>query len=209
MKLQPLWRFLRQPGTRRAERALWQGATSVERLGELGAQWLDGTIRTQIGVVGPYTTPSPSTWTLLPLLAALNRAGFYTTSAQPGSDHVRDGVRWSTKAAVEGFLAPSFDLPQLYAAIVSSGLDMRITNAREATNGLTSDGIVVTERDGQPWTRFGRSLTDANIRQLWDGFPRAVTALSQCMQVTVAEAQFGPSNRLWELLTPMTARVAR
>lgn len=63
--------------------ALWAGARTLDDLGALGARWLEGDLR---GVPGYLADrPANETTTLVPTLAALNRAGWWTDGSQPGT----------------------------------------------------------------------------------------------------------------------------
>jgi len=62
---------------RSAARA-WSSARTLTDLGELTAQWLEGSLATLAG--GAYRGgPDEETGPLVPVLAALNRAGYVTT----------------------------------------------------------------------------------------------------------------------------------
>lgn len=70
------------------DRRRWARAQSLAELGELTALWLEERI-----VAHPsYGDLAPETFSLVALLARLNRAGFVTTSSQPGSrEHIGYG----------------------------------------------------------------------------------------------------------------------
>jgi hypothetical protein len=75
----------------------WPAAVTLEELGELVAQWLEGRI---IGVTPFYGgPPDPETTELIPVLASLNRSGFVTEHSQPGEV---DGDS-AQRAAVSGY----------------------------------------------------------------------------------------------------------
>src|SRR6266536_3121043 len=59
----------------------WMSATSLAELGELTALWLEGEIGQAPTNLGP---PAGETAELIPVLAAVNRAGLVTDCSQPG-----------------------------------------------------------------------------------------------------------------------------
>jgi len=75
----------------------WAAAVTLEQLGDLVAQWLEGRISSAPfnAVEGP---PDSETGPLVPVLAQLNRSGFVTEDSQPGEI---DGD-WAQRAFVTG-----------------------------------------------------------------------------------------------------------
>ncbi len=66
----------------------WRAARTLAGLGELTAEWLEGTIAS-IPTVVPGYGPDEETAALIPVLAACNRAGYVTTVSQPGEKSAR------------------------------------------------------------------------------------------------------------------------
>lgn len=75
----------------------WKDAVTLADLGELGARFLEGTVRSQ-PCYAEGIGPDPETMPHIATLAAVNRAGFHTHNSQAGDD---DGYRQS--AWVDGF----------------------------------------------------------------------------------------------------------
>ncbi len=153
-------------------RNLWRSATTLADLGELTAAALEGTVPQQPGW-GGESGIAPETRTLVPTLAALCRAGFVTTSSQPGFDDsttVRpDGQPdWQQRAAVQGY-TDALTLEWLTAAIVPTRFQMVIwTIPRHPLVGTwilagLNTGVAVTREHGADRTWFGRQVTEAEI----------------------------------------------
>jgi hypothetical protein len=70
------------------DEALWRSARTLADLGELTARWIEGAIASQPGYFGAADLESDD---LVPVLAAVNRAGFRTDTSQPGELPVLDG----------------------------------------------------------------------------------------------------------------------
>jgi hypothetical protein len=197
---------MRLPWMSRRDRALWRAADTVGQLGTAGALWLGGGIASQPGYAPRYG-PDTETLPLVEVLAAVNRAGFYTTCSQPGLEKTgMDGDWWQQKAAVTGFVTAGRDLRDMIDAAEEAGLDIVLTDCWDADNGHTHPGIVCTTRDGEPYTQFGATLTRSDIEFLWSGFPAAVTALQHAPQITFADPHFGPSTRLWDVLATIAGQ---
>ena len=106
--------------TSKSDLAAWGSARTLADLGELTARWIEGTIASQPGYCGPSDIEDPA---LVPLLAALNRAGFVTTGSQAGeSGPGYDGAHWQQRAAVEGFAGPA-----MTSALIGAASDTGLT----------------------------------------------------------------------------------
>src|SRR5690242_948094 len=82
----------------------WACARTLADLGQLTARWLEGDLAT---VPGYGCRPAAETALLVPVLAAVNRAGYVTAGSQPGhAGPGYDRARWEQRAAVEGLAAP-------------------------------------------------------------------------------------------------------
>jgi Domain of unknown function (DUF6919) len=66
----------------RSERRVWADARTLDDAGELTAQWLDGTIRSQPGYYGPCDVDEDYCPGLTATLVACNRNGFVTMNSQ-------------------------------------------------------------------------------------------------------------------------------
>jgi hypothetical protein len=65
-------------------RRQWRAAKTVADIGKLTAAWLEGRLPSQPGYEA-NCGPDEDTRELVPVLAALNRAGYATSSYNPGS----------------------------------------------------------------------------------------------------------------------------
>jgi hypothetical protein len=144
---------------------------------------------------------------MVPVLAALNRAGFVTTGSQPGFDGGgHEGARWQQRAAVEGFSGRRAMLALTWAA-GEAGLVVvahdpaslprwRVDHSRSAG---------VTRRHDRVVTRFGAHLPRRFIRDSWTGWgachPDAAAALCGAWQVTVIDPGWGREGLLWDVLS--------
>lgn len=176
----------------------WKTARTVADLGTLMADWLEGRIATRPGYCA--TDTDPETAPLLPVLVAANRAGFVTDNSQPGCDEAGfDGARWRQRAAVDGWIAD----PDLYARLT--------TAARNAGLAITTDEpMVVTTREGEPYTAFGGTIPRRDMRVIWGGINRrAFAAVKAAHFVAIVDPAWGESDRLWRLLDQITREAGR
>lgn len=118
-----------------AEDAGLARARTLADLGELTARWLEGKIKSLPTVIPGYG-PDEETTKLIPVLAAVNRAGYVTDFSQPGEAE----RRWTQRAAVSGF-ASAATFTALCAAAANSGL---IINAARAGAEPLPINIVVS-----------------------------------------------------------------
>lgn len=187
-----------------ADRALWASARTFADLGELMARWLEGGIRSRPAYT-PGAGPDEETGELIPLLAAVNRAGFLTDNSQPGDDGPGyDGRRWQQRAAVEGFITDHTLLNRVLKKTRRAGLLAVVHHGarRAARNGET-----VTWRGDDPHTAFGCYLHRRDVMHAWQGISHdALAELVNARQVALIEPQPGPSTRLWDTLTDLTGR---
>lgn len=183
----------------RADRQVWQSATTLSDLGELTAQWLEGRIPSQPGY-SPGYGPDPETDDLIPVLAAVNRSGFVTECSQPGEDCTGyDGAHWRQRAAVEGF-ADERTLDWLATFMDVAGVDIRWSKPRRKSFDH-STCIWVTEREGRGCTGFGTVMSAAQVESQYDDCsPAAIAALQDAWQVTIVDLEWGRNDRLWPAL---------
>lgn len=172
-------------GMSRADRRAWAEARTVADLSQLMARWLDGDLKSWPGNAPGYG-PDDETRSLVPALAAANRAGFLTTCSQPGSDRAGfDGAHWRQRAAVEGLVADADMLRRVQRAAQRHGL--RVTTGGQWTG--------VTDRNGELITVFGQRIDDRIRRSTWPGIHRvAYRAVVAAQQVTVVHPVWGPSG---------------
>ncbi|MFJ4879946.1 DUF6919 domain-containing protein [Streptomyces sp. NPDC088745] len=190
---------IRLPWPSRADRRLWRAATTFSDLAELTARWLEGDIRSCAGNMPNYG-PDEETLSLIPCLAAANRAGFLTDDSQPGhaaADYA--GNLWQQRAAVTGFVADPELLTRLVDSAEQAGLDLLV----RFQDDVHHPGLVVSRINGLDYTRFGRTLTRSELRHAWHSRlvgDTAFDAVARATQLTIADTVFEPSGILWTVL---------
>lgn len=199
---------------RRAEVQPWHQAETLEDVGELTAQWAEGTMKYHPG--GYDQGPAEETLGIAPALVTLNRNGFVTSGSQPGEgpEESYDGGTYWQRAAVDGHVdAATAD--RLEAACVEAGLTfVRNGPARWRTSWRSSVPVTVTARDGVTddppaggcldagyyvHTGFGTHLSRRAVKFHFDGC--AADALRAAEQVTVIDPVWGRKDHLWNTLT--------
>jgi hypothetical protein len=187
------WRLVFPPA---ADLAPWTQARTLADLGELTAQWLEGTIPAEPGYCGG---PDPETLPLVPVLAWLNRAGYVTDGSQPGDT----GGSWEQRAAVSGFAAPQ-TARVVIAAADAAGLIVITDPVTPRRRTRLAGRQPVTRIGGRPCTWFGATLPARHLRDPWTGYGichrDAVDALCQAWQVTVIDPEWGRDSLLWPVL---------
>ncbi|MFF3982709.1 DUF6919 domain-containing protein [Streptomyces sp. NPDC001828] len=186
---------------RSAARA-WSSARTLTDLGELTAQWLEGSLATLAG--GAYRGgPDEETGPLVPVLAAVNRAGYVTTQSQPGLDGPAfDGRRWRQRAAVM-CLTDTEGLQRLTRTARDAGLLLAVH--RTCSRGPVRD-ILATTWGGREHTSFGGRVPKGYIRLEYRGCHReAVRAAIDAHQVTLVDPVWGRDTLLWPALTEALA----
>lgn len=201
---------MRLPWMTRRDRRAWRSATTVTDLGQLTARWLEGDLKTMAGCV-PNTGPDDETATLIPTLAAANRAGFLTDCSQPGLDGTgHDGARWQQRAAVTGFIADPDLLDGIRYAAANAGLIVIIHRPGDPVGEAAPGYAVVTLRDGRPYTAFGERIQPGTINATWPGTSAtARRAVAAAAQVTLVDPHYGRDDRLWPLLDQLTHPLTR
>lgn len=180
------------------DRRRWVRARSLAELGELTALWLEERI-----VAHPsYGALAPETFPLLALLARLNRAGFVTTSSQPGrcEDFGFGTFLWAQRPAIEGVADPA-TAARLCAAAAAAGLYVTSAPATADFPQVAGKALTVTTRNGRPYTVFGPATWPA-VRELFRGCdnPALEGELRAAWQVTIADLRFEPADLLWHTL---------
>jgi hypothetical protein len=180
--------------------ARWESARTLDDLGELTAQWLEGAIRS-IPTVVPGYGPDEETILLIPVLAAANRAGYVTDFSQPGED-VND---WVQRAAVSGFASPAV-LAALVAAAADT--DLMITAGRAGENDWGTTAVVSVDNGREnTWAGGAQSLDAIRYGYEGDCHPAAVEALCGAWQVTLVDPVWGRNDLLWPVLKAFAASV--
>jgi len=184
----------------RADRKRWASARTLADVGELTAQWLEGEISERPGYCGP---PDDETASLIPALAACNRAGYVTDGSQPGGSGWYEGTHWEQRAAVEGF-ADVETWVRLQDAC--ERLPVMIL-ARQAPRWRCRyrTAIPVTRSGGWPCTRFGTTLSRRYLADDWAGYgecsAEAVDAICDAWQITLIDTEWGRRDSpLWAAL---------
>ncbi len=172
-----------------AEVAAWREITTIRGLGDLTAQWLEGQLRYGGPNNGGYR-PDHETASLVPALAAMNRAGFATEFSQPGE--VRGS--WLQRAAVSGFcdartaevLEAACLATELICLVYPPGVDVPVD-------------LPVSRDGGRAYTGAGMSVGVGEIVQLWAGTCsyELAQALANSHQVTIIDPAWGRDDLLW------------
>lgn len=181
----------------------WRTARTLDDLGALTAQWLEGEISTRPGYMRG-AGPDPETTALIPVLARMNRTGFVTDSSQPGEPD--DGDGWVQRAAVTGFADMRLAF-RLAAAAERAELLVIVSSDRLGFRHGEGDDITVTCDDGDPYTSFG-PLPAAVVRDEvtgWGLCRNAVDALCAACQLTVVDPEWGRDGVLWDVLAAALA----
>ena len=188
-----------------ADRQAWQSARTLADLGALAACWLERSITSQPGYAAGYG-PAEETLPLVPVLAALNRAGYFTNGSQPGmAGRGFDGAHWEQRAAVEGFASAGLT-SALGAAAERAGLIVIALDpaARPKVRINGRPAVDVTRRGGRARTAFGAHLSRAHLYDAHTGYgicrPDAIAAVCGAWQVTVIDPEWGRPDVLWAVL---------
>lgn len=180
--------------------ARWHGARTLGDLGELAALWLEGEIASMPGTFG---RPDSETTPLVPVLAAVNRSGFYTWQSQPGVLRNKNGC--PQRADISGF-ASGETFARLMAAV--AGADLVVAAAR----GLEEDwGMLLVITPGAPGeedTKDGGSQSREALEASYipPCHPDAVRALRDAWQITLIDPVWGRNDQLWPLLEKFAGR---
>lgn len=196
-----LSRLLGRGPLTRADRKLWAAAQTLDDLGELTAQWIEGKIESQPCYYGPVDVDEAPG--LPEALIACNRAGYVTNSSQEGHDGPgHDGAHWRQLAAVTG-LTTQDTYRRLHASLTPHGFVV----VGHPVPRRSGHATVVTWREATAWTRFGGVDRD-DIEFAYDECSAAAVAAAQAAWVvTVHDPQPG-RNTLWPVLE-RTARSLR
>ncbi len=194
---------------RRTRRLDWSSASSLEDLGELTARYLAGEADESPTYAGSV---NPETAEILGPLTALNRAGLVTDMSQPACRY----GEWVQRAAVAGFC--SADLAgRLSAACADADLGFTaVAPGERPRRGVDrSREVIITMRNGRPYTGLGAPDSTRALRRLWE--PElsrdGLAALLGAHAVYVHDPEWTAlytndlprENRLWDVLTGAVA----
>ena len=171
-------------------RRKWKEAQSFHELCSLTAAFIDGQL--------PYmpewggSSVDAETSPLVPYLAALNRAGFLTTTSQPGEDF----PKWKQRAFVDGF---ALEPVARRIARLSLYSDLHIVVSPPGFEVGFHTPVIL--RDFQPhgWAGFCRGTPDDEFGE--DCSPAARIALQKAWCVSVVDLAWGREEHLWKELT--------
>lgn len=179
----------------------WSQAGSLEDVAALTADWLEGSLTSQPGYVRG-AGPDPETESLIPVLAAVNRAGFLTTCSQPGHEPSLgvDGAMWAQRPAVEGFIHHGVLLRELVTRSQTAGLILLLEESPHRESPFPGMGgeVGVTGRDDQPYTIFGRRHNSYLEDDLCP--TEAAVDIDLAVHLTLVDPEFRDERRLWEVL---------
>ncbi|MFB6726757.1 hypothetical protein ACFCV3_41690 [Kribbella sp. NPDC056345] len=174
---------------RAASKKQWLQADSLADLGLLTARWLEGDLAFH---TNGYDVPDEETLPLVPVLAAVNRAGFVTEGSQPGVIEDDGGMQ---RATVQGYVDDEQLLWSIVAAARVRGL---ICIVNTAGSPIRQGSVVVTSYGAS----FGSWMSASAIRLMFGACNRtAVKAVSAAVQVTVIDPVWGRDTVLWSTLT--------
>jgi hypothetical protein len=157
-----------------ADTRRWESARSAADLGALVCGWLEGSPQQTPSHCGP---PCRETVPLIPVLKAVNRAGFVTETSQQA------GASWG--AYCFGFAADPV-LDRLAAAFRGTGVHVA------TCRGSTHHHYVFRDLDGCP---------GEDAREFWsDASPGAAGTIRDSWYVMLADSDDGRTDRLWPAL---------
>jgi hypothetical protein len=195
----------------RSEYRRWHAARTLADLGQLTADWLDGTLETHPGYGdATYPRPDDETAELTPTLVAVNRAGLglVTISSQPGMPPKRgfDGTLWEQRAAVEA-LCDDATLDRLCDLAAETSPDLLVIIHRGARRRRDhTQAETVTRWDSRDYTEFGTRLDRSDLRLQFSACrARLRRRLFGMWQVTVIDTCWGRNSVLWPLLNCLAA----
>ncbi|MFJ7213734.1 DUF6919 domain-containing protein [Amycolatopsis sp. NPDC098790] len=184
---------LDEHGRNLAERQLWLNAEDLAGIGGLMARWLEGNLSYQPAYYG--SAPDEETAELVPVLAALNRAGFVTEFSQPGIQLTNGSAQ---RAAVGGFCD---DAMLLNLKVATFGTDLVML--RFASGDTGEGSVVVTLDEREEYTFLGRTEGPDDLEHGYgeDLSPAGLTALIDAWQIHLFDPVWGRNDLLWPLLT--------
>lgn len=174
------------------EATRWSLATSIPELAEVGIEYLEGRLTSQ-PAYAPKTPVDDETAQLIPVLVALNRAGFFTTGSQPGRVTGYEEAE-PQNAYVIGF-ADEATMRSLAEHLADPrgtgyGLHFRIRQTR-----------MRRDHAGRGRIRWGIE-SPSDVRSFYGEVcsPDAVDALLVGYQIVIEDRQAGRDDRIWPSL---------
>lgn len=182
------------------DQARWQSARTLADLGELTARFLEGELEQTPTHGAP---PDEETGPLIPVLAAVNRAGFVTGHSQPGIP--LDGQGCAQRAAVSGYVSNDA-FADLMAAITAADTELLITAGRGPMDDW-GPAITITLDVGEEftWDGGGMSRSTLNLNYREHCHQDAIEELEKAWQVTLVDPEWGRDDQLWPLLEAFAA----
>lgn len=188
----------------------WATARTLEQLGALTADWLEGTLPGDHP--NGYDRPDEETLALVSSLATACRAGFVTLNSQPGCMETVEGQLWTQWAWVDG-LADADLCGQIYSLARAHGLLVVTCQADDPVSPepytvVTVDGNVCGP-DGYAYGQIGARAEREDVEIGWeDCHPDAVAAALAAWQVTLVDPEPGRNDRLWKVLDQLSGKNA-
>jgi hypothetical protein len=158
----------------------WAQPLSLDALGNLTAQWLEGSVHWSPWEGG--SPPDSETLPLVPSLAAMNRLGFLTDFSQPGiPDYQRASVTgFCNKAQAE--------------CLASISLDGELVVLTEYPGVEATYELPITQDEGRAFTVLpGRPIMDETLGL----HPHTLALLADCHYVSICDPRWGRDDVLW------------
>ncbi|HEV7978881.1 DUF6919 domain-containing protein [Amycolatopsis sp.] len=191
-------RELDEDGPVLADRALWSEVDDLAGIGELTARWLEGDITYRPARDG--RAPGEETAEPVPVLAALNRAGFVTDFSQTGLQLTAGSAR---RAAVGGFCDERM---RRNLAGATAATDLVVLWFAPAVKSVAQ--AVVTLDGGKEVTWLGTAMAPDAIEYSYgeDVSLAGLEALIDAWQVHLFDPVWGRDDLLWPLLADVAAQ---
>ncbi len=176
----------------------WATTTALAGVGELVAQWLDGT-RQWIPTYSSSTPHAETRGHIRAALARVNRAGWVTDSSQPGLQ--RPGLR--QRAYASGIAPPALTR---YAEQLASDSDLVVLRAVRRPGSTPDINLAVTVRGGRPGTWLGNWAPPEHDVLLEAPLPAPVAEAVQAAEaLQVFDPVWGRDDVLWPWLHRLAA----
>lgn len=178
------------------DRELWRNAHTLEDLGNLTADWLEGTNGHQPGYYpDPDGTSRPDSETaeIIEYLVRANRNGYVTTFSQPARAFTGGGGQ---RAAVDGFCSEE-TADRIQAAILGTPLIAIATPG--GWDNPTQIPVTIDEHEAFTWVGANTGPEDISGRY-GDDCPGALVDLAIAWQVAILDPEWGRIGLLWERL---------
>lgn len=171
--------------------SVWRDARTIGDLGRNMADWLEGRIPSWPGYGADFGyEESVSVQHLVPVLAAVNRAGFVTTCSQPAMTGTTRQRAW-----VEGIIDRRNPLLDRLLGLQGQGLAVH--------RGWPKQIVDLTEEGGRPFTSIGGfKLRRNDVTREWTGTGRhALRDLRENgVRIHLIDMTWGRDDRLWPAL---------